>query len=65
MAEAIAGQSRHSVLAYKALYRAQADLPLDAGLAMKSPTAPASAPISPRGSRAIRVTIGADKVTTR
>ncbi len=33
MAEAIAGQSRHSVLAYKALYRAQADLPLDAGLA--------------------------------
>lgn len=33
MAEAIAGQSRHSVLAYKALYRAQADLPLEAGLA--------------------------------
>lgn len=33
MAEAIAAQSRHSVLAYKALYRAQADLPLDAGLA--------------------------------
>ena len=33
MAEAIAAQSRHSVLAYKALYRAQADLPLEAGLA--------------------------------
>lgn len=33
LAAAIAGQSRHSVLAYKALYRAQADLPLDAGLA--------------------------------
>ena len=33
MAAAIAGQSRHSVLAYKALYRAQADLPLEAGLA--------------------------------
>lgn len=33
MAAAIARQSRHSVLAYKALYRAQADLPLAAGLA--------------------------------
>lgn len=33
LAEAIAAQSRHSVLAYKALYRAQADLPLEAGLA--------------------------------
>lgn len=33
MAAAIAEQSRHSVLAYKALYRAQADLPLEAGLA--------------------------------
>ena len=33
MARAIAGQSRHSVFAYKALYRAQADLPLEAGLA--------------------------------
>lgn len=33
MADAIAAQSRHSVLAYKALYRAQADLPLEAGLA--------------------------------
>ena len=33
MAEAIAAQSRHSVRAYKALYRAQADLPLEAGLA--------------------------------
>lgn len=33
IAEAIAAQSRHSVLAYKRLYRAQADLPLDAGLA--------------------------------
>lgn len=33
MAAAIAGQSRHSVLSYKALYRAQADLPLEAGLA--------------------------------
>ena len=33
IAEAIAGQSRHSVLAYKRLYRAQADLPLEAGLA--------------------------------
>lgn len=33
MAGAIAAQSRHSVLAYKRLYRAQADLPLAAGLA--------------------------------
>lgn len=33
MARAIAAQSRHSVLAYKALYTAQADLPLEAGLA--------------------------------
>jgi len=33
MAEAIAAQSRHSVFAYKRLYTAQADLPLDAGLA--------------------------------
>ena len=33
MARAIAGQSRHSIFAYKELYIAQADLPLDAGLA--------------------------------
>ena len=33
LAEAIAAQSRHSVLAYKKLYREQADLPLSAGLA--------------------------------
>lgn len=33
LAAAIAGQSRHSVLAYKRLYRAQADLPLEVGLA--------------------------------
>lgn len=33
LAEAIAGQSRHSVFAYKMLYREQADLPLGAGLA--------------------------------
>ncbi|WP_397589014.1 enoyl-CoA hydratase/isomerase family protein [Sphingorhabdus sp.] len=33
MAQAISGQSRHSVFAYKELYIAQADLPLDAGLA--------------------------------
>jgi enoyl-CoA hydratase len=33
MAGAIAGQSRHSILAYKELYIAQADLPLGAGLA--------------------------------
>jgi hypothetical protein len=33
MAQAIAGQSRHSVFAYKELYIAQADLPLSAGLA--------------------------------
>ncbi len=33
MARAIANQSRHSVFAYKALYVAQADLPLGAGLA--------------------------------
>ena len=33
LAAAIASQSRHSVFAYKALYRAQADLALDAGLA--------------------------------
>ena len=33
LATAIAGQSRHSVFAYKALYTEQADLPLDAGLA--------------------------------
>lgn len=33
LAEAIAAQSRHSVFAYKKLYREQADLPLDAGLA--------------------------------
>ena len=33
LAEAIAAQSRHSVFAYKRLYTAQADLPLDAGLA--------------------------------
>lgn len=35
MARAIAGQSRHSIFAYKELYIAQADLPLDAGLAHK------------------------------
>lgn len=33
LADAIAGQSRHSVFALKRLYREQADLPLDAGLA--------------------------------
>ena len=33
LAAAIAGQSRHSVFAYKKLYREQADLPLGAGLA--------------------------------
>lgn len=33
LARAIAGQSRHSVLAYKRLYSEQADLPLNAGLA--------------------------------
>ncbi len=33
MARAIAGQSRHSIFAYKELYMAQADLPLAAGLA--------------------------------
>ncbi|WP_295633471.1 enoyl-CoA hydratase/isomerase family protein [Novosphingobium sp.] len=33
LAEAIAAQSRHSVFAYKKLYREQADLPLSAGLA--------------------------------
>jgi enoyl-CoA hydratase/carnithine racemase len=33
MARAIAGQSRHSIFAYKELYIAQADVPLDAGLA--------------------------------
>ena len=33
IAAAIAGQSRHSVFAYKALYRAQEDLPLAPGLA--------------------------------
>ena len=33
LAVAIAGQSRHSVFAYKALYRAQADLALEPGLA--------------------------------
>jgi enoyl-CoA hydratase len=33
IANAIAGQSRHSVLAYKKLYREQEDLPLAAGLA--------------------------------
>lgn len=33
MARAIAGQSRHSIFAYKELYVAQADLPLGAGLA--------------------------------
>ena len=33
LAEAIAGQSRHSVFAYKRLYREAADLPLAAGLA--------------------------------
>jgi enoyl-CoA hydratase/carnithine racemase len=33
LAHAIAGQSRHSVFAYKRLYREQADLPLQAGLA--------------------------------
>ena len=33
LAEAIASQSRHSVFAYKRLYREQADLPLQAGLA--------------------------------
>lgn len=32
LAEAIAAQSRHSVFAYKRLYREQADLALDAGL---------------------------------
>jgi enoyl-CoA hydratase/carnithine racemase len=33
LADAIAAQSRHSVVAYKKLYREQADLPLAAGLA--------------------------------
>jgi enoyl-CoA hydratase/carnithine racemase len=33
LADAIAAQSRHSVFAYKKLYREQADLPLGAGLA--------------------------------
>ncbi len=33
LAQAIAGQSRHSVFAYKKLYQEQADLPLHAGLA--------------------------------
>jgi enoyl-CoA hydratase/carnithine racemase len=33
IARAIAGQSRHSIFAYKELYMAQADLPLAAGLA--------------------------------
>lgn len=33
LTEAIAAQSRHSVFAYKKLYREQADLPLAAGLA--------------------------------
>jgi enoyl-CoA hydratase len=33
LASAIAGQSRHSVFAYKKLYAEQADLPLNAGLA--------------------------------
>lgn len=33
LAAAIAGQSRHSVFAYKKLYSEQADLPLNAGLA--------------------------------
>ncbi|WP_421837614.1 enoyl-CoA hydratase/isomerase family protein [Novosphingobium sp.] len=33
LAEAIASQSRHSVFAYKRLYREQDDLPLQAGLA--------------------------------
>jgi enoyl-CoA hydratase len=33
LAQAIAGQSRHSVFAYKKLYQEQADLPLRAGLA--------------------------------
>lgn len=33
LADAIAAQSRHSVFAYKRLYREQADLPLSAGLA--------------------------------
>ena len=33
LAQAIAGQSRHSVFAYKRLYAEQADLPLAAGLA--------------------------------
>ena len=33
LAEAIAGQSRHSVFAYKKLYREQVDLPLPQGLA--------------------------------
>jgi enoyl-CoA hydratase len=33
IATAIAGQSRHSVFAYKKLYAEQADLPLNAGLA--------------------------------
>lgn len=33
LASAIAGQSRHSIFAYKRLYREQADLPLHAGLA--------------------------------
>lgn len=33
LADAIAAQSRHSVFAYKKLYREQADLPLAAGLA--------------------------------
>jgi len=35
LAEAIADQSRHSVFAYKKLYREQADLPLAAGLAQE------------------------------
>jgi enoyl-CoA hydratase len=33
LADAIAAQSRHSIFAYKLLYREQADLPLGAGLA--------------------------------
>jgi enoyl-CoA hydratase/carnithine racemase len=33
LATAIAGQSRHSIFAYKKLYTEQADLPLAAGLA--------------------------------
>lgn len=33
IAEAMAGQNRHSIFAYKQLYSQQADLPLEVGLA--------------------------------